>query len=345
MNKQKIAIIGGGASGLVAAIKSAGKGEVVLFEKDDRIGKKILQTGNGRCNFCNKNLSPQKYNNPKFVERVFSKVGLDDILNFFKDLGLCYYWDEEGRMYPTSNLASSVLDVLRYECQRVGVVIKTNSPVLDIKIRDGKFEIQNEIFDKVVISSGNIPNEFLDKLGISSTEIGELQFKPDGIGGICVFDVSSIISRKNIKNPTIFVDFAPFFENSELKNELNRRLNKQKDEPIENIFVGMFHRLLGAMLLKRCGISSSTICKNLKNEDVDNLVETIKNCPFHIQGTLGEGQVRVGGISLDEVDENLMSKKYPNLFFVGECLDIDGLCGGYNLAWAWASAILAAKQI
>ena len=383
MNKQKIAIIGGGASGLVAAIKSAGKGEVVLFEKDDRIGKKILQTGNGRCNFCNKNLSPQKYNNPKFVERVFSKVGLDDILNFFKNLGLCYYWDEEGRMYPTSNLASSVLDVLRYECQRVGVVIKTNSPVLNIKIRDGKFEIQNEIFDKVVISSGNVPNEFLDKLGISSTEkrqglcslktpkeeisglagirakveikikneegfykeIGELQFKPDGIGGICVFDVSSIISRKNIKNPVVFVDFAPFFENSELKNELNRRLSKQKDEPVENIFVGMFHRLLGSMLLKRCGISSSTICKNLKNEDVDNLVETIKNCPFHIQGTLGEGQVRVGGISLDEVDENLMSKKYPNLFFVGECFDVDGLCGGYNLAWAWASAILAAKQI
>lgn len=383
MNKQKIAIIGGGASGLVAAINSAGKGEVVLFEKDDRIGKKILQTGNGRCNFCNKNLSPQKYNNPKFVERVFSKVGLDDILNFFKNLGLCYNWDEEGRMYPTSNSASSVLDVLRYECQRLGIVVKTNSPVLDIKIRDGKFEIQNQIFDKVVISCGNVPNEFLDKLGVSSTgkrqglcslktpkeeisglagvrakveikienekefykEIGELQFKPDGIGGICVFDVSSIISRKNIKNPVVFVDFAPFFENSEFKNELNRRLNRQKDEPIENIFVGMFHRLLGSMFLKRCGILSSTICKNLKNEDIDNLVETIKNCPFHIQGTLGEGQVRVGGISLDEIDENLMSKKYPNLFFVGECLDIDGLCGGYNLAWAWASAILAAKQI
>ena len=169
MNNQKIAIIGGGASGLVAAIMSAKNGEVVLFEKDDRIGKKILQTGNGRCNFCNKNLSQQKYNNPKFVERVFSKVGLDDILNLFKNLGLCYSWDEEGRMYPTSNLASSVLDVLRYECQRVGVVIKTNNPILDIKIRDGKFEIQNEIFDKVVISSGNISNEFLNKLGISST--------------------------------------------------------------------------------------------------------------------------------------------------------------------------------
>ena len=383
MNIQKIAIIGGGARGLVAAIKSAGKGEVFLFEKDDRIGKKILQTGNGRCNFCNKNLSHQKYNNPEFVGRVFSKVGLDDILNFFKNLGLCYNWDEEGRMYPTSNLASSVLDVLRYECQRVGVIIKTNCPVSDIKFCDGKFEIQNEVFDKVVISSGNISNEFLNKLGIFSTEkrqglcslktpkeeisglagirakveikieiegepykeVGELQFKQDGLGGICVFDISSIISRKNIKNPTIFVDFAPFFENSELKNELNRRLNKQKNEPIENIFVGMFHRLLGSMLLKRCGILPSTLCKNLLDKEIDSLVETIKNCPFHIQGTLGEGQVRVGGISLDEVDENLMSKKYPNLFFVGECLDIDGLCGGYNLAWAWASAILASKQI
>ena len=107
----------------------------------------------------------------------------------------------------------------------------------------------------------------------------------------------------------------------------------------------MFHRLLGAMFLKRCGILPSTLCKNVAEKQICDLVEQIKNCAFHIQGTLGEGQVRVGGISLDEVDENLMSKKHPNLYFVGECLDVDGLCGGYNLAWAWASAILVGEQI
>lgn len=381
MKRQKIAIIGGGASGLVAAINSKKFNDVVLFEKDDRVGKKILQTGNGRCNFCNKNLLPQKYNDPTFVEGVFSKIGLDDILNFFKDLGLCYFSDDEGRMYPASNLASSVLDVLRLECQRIGVTIKTNCPVLDIKICDDKFEIQNQIFDKVVVSCGNMPADFLNSLGISSTrkrqglcalkipkeeisglmgirckvgvkinffgqeylEFGEIQFKNDGLGGICVFDVSSIISRNNIKNPIIFVDFAPKIENCELKIELVRRLKKHEDEPVENVFVGMFHRLLGVMFLKRCGILSSC-CRDVSNDKINKLVDMIKNCPFHVQGTLGEGQVRVGGISLDEVDENLMSKKYPNLFFVGECLDVDGLCGGYNLAWAWASALLATEE-
>ena len=99
------------------------------------------------------------------------------------------------------------------------------------------------------------------------------------------------------------------------------------------------------MFLKRCGILPSTLCKNVTEKQIFDLVEQIKNCAFHIQGTLGEGQVRVGGISLDEVDENLMSKKHPNLYFVGECLDVDGLCGGYNLAWAWASAILVGEQI
>ena len=382
MKMMRTAIIGGGASGLVAAINSTKHGEVVLFEKDERVGKKILQTGNGRCNFCNMNLSPAFYNNPDFVGKVFAKIGRDDLLDFFAKIGLCYCSDEEGRMYPASNQASSVLDTLRYECMRRGVEMQLSTDVKDIKIVDKKFEIEGKIFDKVIIATGNLPNSFIRELGHSSStprqglcslrvaqndvlglmgirtkasvkleyngekfvESGEIQFKNQALGGICIFNIASIISRKNIKNPTIFVDFAPKTSRIDLKNEINARLVKLKSEPIENVFVGMFQRLLSQFFLKRCDISPVIICSNIDEKKVDKLVEIIKNCPIRILGTEGQGQVRVGGIKVDEIDDNLMSKFVPNLYFVGECLDVDGLCGGYNLAWAWASALLASKQ-
>ncbi len=288
----RTAIIGGGASGLVAAINSTKHGEVVLFEKDKRVGKKILQTGNGRCNFCNMNLSPAFYNNPDFVGKVFAKIGRDDLLDFFAKIGLCYCSDEEGRMYPASNQASSVLDTLRYECMRRGVEMQLSTDVKDIKIVDKKFEIEGKIFDKVIIATGNLPNSFIRELGHSSStprqglcslrvaqndvlglmgirtkasvkleyngekfvESGEIQFKNQALGGICIFNIASIISRKNIKNPTIFVDFAPKTSRIDLKNEINARLVKLKSEPIENVFVGMFQRLLSQFFLKRCDI-------------------------------------------------------------------------------------------
>lgn len=377
--KKRVAIIGGGASGLVAAINSARQNEVVLFEKDERVGKKILQTGNGRCNFCNANLDPKFFSDPEFVKMIFDRVGKNEILDFFENLGLWFVEDEEGRFYPKSNQASSVLDVLRFECNRLGVQILTNHSVEKIERKGEKFEISGQIFDKVVLACGNIPNNIpsdfsiktrpfsqglcalkvendevsglagvrakgevrIDIEGKSHNEIGEIQFKNGAVSGICVFNISSIISRKNIKNATIFVDFVPNFDVFALKNEIQARINKRKNEPFENVFVGMFHKMLGAMLQKRCGINPNSPCAQISQTQIDKLVDMMKNCPFHIVGTDGVGQVRVGGVCTNEVDQNLMSRKIPNLYFVGECLDVDGLCGGYNLAWAWASALVA----
>lgn len=378
--KNKIAIIGGGASGLVAAINLAKQNDVVLFEKDERVGKKILQTGNGRCNFCNSNLDPKFYNNPEFVGKVFRKVGKNEILDFFRGVGLCFCEDEEGRMYPQSNQANSVLDILRNECKRQNVKIQTSLAVDKIARRGEKFEIDSHIYDKVILATGNIPNNIPSDFGIKTIpqrqglcglkvendevaglagvrakvcvklktddicheEKGEIQFKNGAVSGICIFNISSIISRKNMKKATIFVDFAPNFDKLSLKNEIQTRVKKLNNEPFENVFVGMFHKMIGSMFQKRCGVKN-VACLDISSEQIDALVEMIKNCPFHILGTDGVGQVRVGGIDTNEVQQNLMSKKIPNLYFVGECLDVDGLCGGYNLAWAWASALVVAN--
>ena len=122
MKDAQLLILGGGASGLAAAIEAARQGaDVTVLEKLDRVGKKILATGNGRCNLLNIHASPADYNDPPFVGRVFAQFGVQSDADFFRSLGLLTAADSEGRVYPRSNAASSVLDVLRLECARLGV--------------------------------------------------------------------------------------------------------------------------------------------------------------------------------------------------------------------------------
>ncbi len=122
MPDPRVAVIGGGAAGLSAAVAAARLGlSVTLLEAGARVGRKILATGNGRCNLTNTSVSPPGYNHPGFVEPVLTALPPDAVRAFFGELGLLTYADGEGRVYPVTNTASSVLDVLRLECARLGV--------------------------------------------------------------------------------------------------------------------------------------------------------------------------------------------------------------------------------
>jgi len=156
----KIAVIGGGASGLTAAIAAARNGaEVTICEKLNRVGKKILATGNGRCNYTNMNLSKECYhsNNLNFVDEVMKFFNLDKTLVFFEDLGILPYVDESGKVYPNSLQASSVLDVLRYELKRLKVKEVTDFNVTALRKSKDKFSIiGNDTItaDRVILATG-----------------------------------------------------------------------------------------------------------------------------------------------------------------------------------------------
>ena len=156
----KIAVIGGGASGLTAAIAAARNGaEVTICEKLNRVGKKILATGNGRCNYTNMNLSKECYhsNNLNFAEEVMKFFNLDKTLVFFEDLGILPYVDESGKVYPNSLQASSVLDVLRYELKRLNVKEVTDFNVTALRKSKDKFSIiGNDTItaDRVILATG-----------------------------------------------------------------------------------------------------------------------------------------------------------------------------------------------
>lgn len=157
----KIAVIGGGAAGLVASIIAGRAGcEVTIFEKMNKVGKKILATGNGRCNYTNMNLSTACFHgkNVKQAEKVLQFFDLNNTLSFFEDIGIYPYVDESGKVYPNSLQASSILDVLRYEAQRLNVNEITEFEVKELRKNKDKFSIigltGTYYADKVILCTG-----------------------------------------------------------------------------------------------------------------------------------------------------------------------------------------------
>ena len=168
--KTEIAVIGGGASGLMAAItaKKSGK-EVVILERKDRILKKVLITGNGRCNITNVNANISNYfgKNISSVENILNKFTPQDTINFFNGLGIVCNEENRGKVYPLSGQASSVVDALRFEAEKLGIKIETEFYVRKIEKDGFKFKIYSE--DRKKIEAGRV---ILAAGGQSYSELG-----------------------------------------------------------------------------------------------------------------------------------------------------------------------------
>ncbi|HSH35161.1 NAD(P)/FAD-dependent oxidoreductase [Schnuerera sp.] len=195
----KVLVIGGGAAGMMAAISARNHGaDVTILERNNRVGKKILATGNGRCNYTNVNLSIENYHgkNKKFAYSCLSQFNVDDTINFFERLGITPAVEENGKVFPLSFQSSSVLDVLRFELEYLDIEVITEAYVVNIK-KDDNFIITlndgRKIYgDRVILSTGGnaAPNTGSDgngytlahKLGHTIEEIipGLVQLKLEG---------------------------------------------------------------------------------------------------------------------------------------------------------------------
>lgn len=160
--KRRILIAGGGAAGMIAAISARRLGaDVTIIEKNARVGKKILTTGNGRCNFTNINADISYYhgNNPGFAHGALSNFTIEDTIRFFGDLGIEHKVEELGKVFPMSDQASSILDVLLYEMNRIGVRIICDACVKEITKEKGDFAIKlgngsTYRGDRVILAAG-----------------------------------------------------------------------------------------------------------------------------------------------------------------------------------------------
>ena len=154
----KIAVIGGGASGIAAAIyakRICNKNSVTVLERSDRVLKKLLATGNGRCNLSNTSISPENYfsHTPKEVSNILNAFPPEEERQFFASLGILLC-EESGRIYPYSRRANAVSDALRAECEHLGIRIRTGAFVNKIEKKGKGFSVLGEFFDKVIISCG-----------------------------------------------------------------------------------------------------------------------------------------------------------------------------------------------
>lgn len=401
--KFDVIIVGAGAAGMMAGISAARRGaSVLILEHMESAGKKILATGNGKCNFTNEKQGILYYRskNPAFVLSVFQQFGLEDTLELFQKLGIEPRSKRDGYYYPASGQASSVREVLLMECRYQKVRIAYNVGIRSIRKEESKFIFdtkQGEFQSSTcIIATGGkaakktgsdgsgIPyieafghkiidivpalvalqgkQSFLQKIaGIRAEnrielyienekiaeETGELQLTEYGVSGIPIFQISRYASYalREGKNVYVLLDFLPWQTEADTEQMLQERFwNYGNKKSAYEALVGLFPDKLIKVLLEESGILLDSGAKNCSEEKIKALVKMVRHLQVDITGTKGfeSAQVTSGGVDTEEINDATMeSKLIPGLYFAGEVVDVDGMCGGYNLQWAWSSGWIA----
>lgn len=400
-------IVGGGASGLAAACFLAGAGRrVLILEKQPRVGRKLLSTGNGRCNLTNLRAAPKHYHGARAAAaRVLALCPPQDVLAFFEELGLPAVSDAEGRVYPMSNQAASVLDALRLFAAERGCEILTDCAVEAILPKKRGFAIRaagERSFEgrSVLVCTGGLAApklgacgdgyRLLGALGHSATprfpaiaalktpaeavrglkgqragcrvallsedrvlreEDGEILFADDGVSGIAVMQLARVCGEVLRAGKRVFVqiNLLPGESQDRVRERLRTRAARLPQRPMEDFLNGIVSRRMGQALVRACGIEPmSRPADTLSGAELRALSEILTGWTIPVTGVQGfdQAQVTAGGASLKEFEWDTMeSRRVPGLYAAGELLDVDGDCGGFNLQWAWSSALIAARAM
>lgn len=406
---RKVAVVGGGAAGMMAAVQAAYAGaRVTVYERNDRVGKKILSTGNGKCNFSNEDMRAACYygSGAGYVDGFYKQFGVAETKTFFRELGMRIK-DRNGYLYPASEQAATVLDVLRYEMERLGIEICAGcrvtgidgpgNPGCRLTLETETAAYKKRTYDAVILACGGraapktgsdgtglamakrlghriVPTVpaltalrcgetfwkqvagvrcearlmlYIDGNEVSSVQ-GELQLTDYGISGIPVFQFSRIAAYalQEGRTVTVKIDLMPDPGAADTQEAFwAQRWERQKRQSMEQFVTGTVNKKVGLLLLKLAGIrETETVCE-IEGARRRKLEQLFYAFEVTVKGTnsFEQAQVCAGGVDFAEVTDRLESVRRPGLFFAGEMLDIDGICGGYNLQWAWSSGAVAGR--
>lgn len=388
--KADTAVIGGGAAALalVAMLDSA---DVTVLERNTRAGKKLLATGNGKCNLTGEDISADGYNRPDVAGRFLNDFPPSAAVAFFNSLGLATRV-VNGRVYPYSECASSVLDVLLAAVRDSGAAILTGREVSAVERTaegflltanalgdDGKVLSQEKIkARRIVLASGSSASSGRDSLslyralghsgrpfspslvplktdresvkGLNGVRVkctatlagvrteGEILFRDYGLSGIAALDLSALYARGTARRgDAVSLDFVP----DVTEKELTDLIAAQRGRTCELVLRGMFHSKVAERIMARAGQAPD------RAPDAERIASVAKDYRLTLQGTAdaSAAQVMSGGLDPDEFDADLQSLLCRGAYAMGEALDVDGICGGYNLQWAWMSAHAVARGL
>lgn len=423
--KKKVVIVGAGASGMMAAIAAARNGaSVTVLEAMERPGRKLLLTGNGRCNITNTDPKlPSMYygSGSLHASSIIPQMDAGAVCKLFEELGLLTM-QKNGYVYPYTGQASSVLEVLLTELQRLKVKLKYNEKVEELlRQEDNSWLVRTATWqypaDAVIMACGscaapltgsdgsgyqiaeqagyqvNTPapalvslcceEHFLPALaGVRSRaavslydvsgnqllrkESGELQWTKYGVSGIVIFQLSRFVSVQKVKNPAavfqLYVDLFPDVESEMLFHLIQSRCRQLSDAPLRLLLCGILNEKLIPAVMERV-FSGDTdhkaktkqakaknkkekqiLCNQITDLQIEALADCMKNFKLTVTDTksFDTAQVCAGGVDASQLDTQTMeSLLHRNLYFVGELVDTDGPCGGFNLQWAWSSGWVA----
>lgn len=403
-----VIIVGAGAAGLAACAEISLKyknARILVIDKQSKIGKKILATGNGRCNLSNVSITKSDYNGScaDMALNIIEKLNSKYLCDFFAGIGLLTLADAYGRIYPYSNSASSVLDILRQNAEINNTEILCDTAVIDFNYKNGIYYIntENEAFQSrfVILACGGKSQQKLGSDG-SMLEIlkkkdvlinplfpslcplpvkpqtvkqlkgiralsrvsaringkeysfdGEIQFTESAISGICIFQLSRYVNEyifSGGRGVKIFVDLFPNYDKNAIIDTLYRKKRIVSLLPVEELFTGVINKRLGQAILRQSKIEPKVQILRLTKSEIETIAYNAKHLSFECTelSSFENSQVTCGGVDSSEINpDNLMSLKFKNLYFAGEIIDADGLCGGYNLHWSFVSGITAGKDI
>ncbi len=408
-----VVVIGAGASGLMCSCALKMKNhnlKILLLEKNDKVGKKLLITGNGRCNLGNLNTDISNYNSSGNINKFKKYLDIRKDLNlkngiipicldnenyieYLKCIGIITKEDDK-KLYPYSNQAISVCKSFERYLKYLNIDIKYNYDVTKVENINDVFSINDDIKSKyVVVATGGktYPKtgstgagyEILKKFGhkieklypsltylktdykyikdlfgvrfngivnlnvngiIKETEVGQIQFTKDSVSGICVFNLSRNVKKylEEKKKVNLIINLVPDYSDYELE----RYIKTFKDYKIEDALSGIINNKIASAITKQLKVHGKLV-KQINENEIKSILFTIHNICFNIiqTGDFDNAQVTSGGANLDEFTDGLESKKRKGLYAIGEILDVDGKCGGYNLSWAFTSALIVSNEI
>lgn len=402
--KQRVIIIGGGAAGLMAAVTAARcNAQVTIVEHMDRVGKKILSTGNGRCNLTNLHMGPECYRSKEssFPMKVVEGFPVEDTLRFFQELGI-EPKDRNGYIYPNSDQASAVPEVLSMELRRTGVQVLLSCKVKEIEIAGHTYRLHTSQgvleADALILATGSRAApvtgsdgsgyELAKKLGHSmvkplpalvqlrcqgtvyrnlagirtqarvslfageeklAEDQGELQLTDYGLSGIPIFQISrfAAIALDQGKKVVVTIDFLPTWKDEEAFSLLRKRASRMDYKTVEEMFTGLLNKKLAQALIRLAGVEPSEKAGSLTPKQLHRLAGQLKSYEALVTSVnpFTNAQVCCGGVDVGEVNASTMESNIRrHLYLAGELLDVDGICGGYNLQFAWSSGAVAGRS-
>ncbi len=406
MSLSSIAIIGGGAAGLMAALSAARMGaDVTIYEHNPSVGKKILASGNGRCNIINTTANANDYfgTDPDFVSYALEQLPFINFVTFCHSIGLLLDIKEDGRCYPLSNEAKSVLFSFSASIKEAGVKVLTDKKVISITKTQNHFIVhtqdEKKTYDKVLIATGSqaAPQlgasddgyRFASSFGhtivptyaslvqlhlnskmhhkmagvktfaevtlyINNKEVqkvqGDILFASYGISGLAILDISqkASLALLNHQKVMLSINLLPRFTSQQLSNILHQLITAVPNHALETVLGSLIPAKTVPYLCESAVVNPAKTVSLLTPKEISTLVGLIGEWKFEVNDTHGfkHAEVSGGGVATVDVNTKTMeSKLVKGLYFAGEVLDIVGRRGGYNFNFAWASGMIAGRQM